>query len=150
MSRFGGQSEERPSVFKTPSKLGTHLSTNAAGMKRRVDIVSPLIEPKTCGVEERYTTTRPYSIGSKIDNKLYEVCKLSNETGSVVFDLATLGKRDMKGSPLIRTTRVLVTFPLSEIEESLQGTSFWDTGKHSNGCNRPAEGYSNIRVPPVL
>ncbi|GFW20059.1 hypothetical protein TNCV_867651 [Trichonephila clavipes] len=25
-----------------------------------------------------------------------------------------------------------------------QGTSFWDTGKHSNGCNRPAEGYSNI------
>ncbi|GFW88833.1 hypothetical protein TNCV_2682671 [Trichonephila clavipes] len=29
-----------------------------------------------------------------------------------------------------------------------QGTSFWDTGKHSNGCNRPAEGYSNIRVPP--
>ncbi|GFX58714.1 uncharacterized protein TNCV_804191 [Trichonephila clavipes] len=40
--------------------------------------------------------------------------------------------------------------PLSEIEESPQGTSFWDTGKHSNGCNRPVEGYSNIRVPPVL
>ncbi|GFU63198.1 putative transposase [Trichonephila clavipes] len=40
--------------------------------------------------------------------------------------------------------------PVSEIEESPQRTSFWDTGKHSNGCNRPAEGYSNIRVPPVL
>ncbi|GFW24567.1 hypothetical protein TNCV_2404321 [Trichonephila clavipes] len=39
---------------------------------------------------------------------------------------------------------------LAKIEESPQGTSFWDTGKHSNGCNRPAEGYSNIRVPPVL
>ncbi|GFY05412.1 hypothetical protein TNCV_961081 [Trichonephila clavipes] len=25
MSRFSGLSEERPSVFKTPSKLGTHL-----------------------------------------------------------------------------------------------------------------------------
>ncbi|GFT39377.1 HTH_48 domain-containing protein [Trichonephila clavipes] len=36
------------------------------------------------------------------------------------------------------------------IEESPQGTSFWDTGKHSNDCNRPAEGYSNIRAPPVL
>ncbi|GFW32557.1 uncharacterized protein TNCV_677141 [Trichonephila clavipes] len=28
---------------------------------------------------------------------IYEVCKLSNETGSVVFDLATLGKWDMEG-----------------------------------------------------
>ncbi|GFW92950.1 uncharacterized protein TNCV_3759381 [Trichonephila clavipes] len=27
----------------------------------------------------------------------YEVCKLSNETGCVVFDLATLGKWDMEG-----------------------------------------------------
>ncbi|GFX91182.1 uncharacterized protein TNCV_1245971 [Trichonephila clavipes] len=30
-------------------------------------------------------------------NNTYEVCKLSNETGSVVFDLATLGKWDMEG-----------------------------------------------------
>ncbi|GFV13538.1 hypothetical protein TNCV_67411 [Trichonephila clavipes] len=30
------------------------------------------------------------------------------------------------------------------------GTSFWDTGKHSNGCNQSVEDYSNIRVPPVL
>ncbi|GFT86471.1 protein GVQW3 [Trichonephila clavipes] len=36
------------------------------------------------------------------------------------------------------------------LAKSPQGTSFWDTGKHSNGCNRPPEGYSNIRVPPVL
>ncbi|GFU54445.1 uncharacterized protein TNCV_2980391 [Trichonephila clavipes] len=27
MSRSGGQSEARPPVFKSPSKLGTHLST---------------------------------------------------------------------------------------------------------------------------
>ncbi|GFV84590.1 hypothetical protein TNCV_2482041 [Trichonephila clavipes] len=31
MSRFGCMSEERPSVFKTPSKLGTHLSTQCSG-----------------------------------------------------------------------------------------------------------------------
>ncbi|GFV31208.1 hypothetical protein TNCV_4315331 [Trichonephila clavipes] len=31
MSRFGGLSEERPSVFKTRSKLGTHLSTQCSG-----------------------------------------------------------------------------------------------------------------------
>ncbi|GFU39396.1 hypothetical protein TNCV_1716631 [Trichonephila clavipes] len=30
MSRFGGLSEERPSVFKTRSKLGTHLSTQCS------------------------------------------------------------------------------------------------------------------------
>ncbi|GFU21907.1 hypothetical protein TNCV_3283791 [Trichonephila clavipes] len=35
MSRFGGLSEERPSVFKTRSKLGTHLSTQCSGDERR-------------------------------------------------------------------------------------------------------------------
>ncbi|GFU46950.1 hypothetical protein TNCV_3286221, partial [Trichonephila clavipes] len=35
MSRFGGLSEERPSVFKTPSKLGTHLLTQCSGDERQ-------------------------------------------------------------------------------------------------------------------
>ncbi|GFW21965.1 hypothetical protein TNCV_4822471 [Trichonephila clavipes] len=35
MSRFGGLSEERPSVFKTRSKLGTHLSTQCSGNERQ-------------------------------------------------------------------------------------------------------------------
>ncbi|GFV71926.1 transposable element Tcb1 transposase [Trichonephila clavipes] len=35
MSRFGDLSEERPSVFKTPSKLGTHLSTQCSGDERQ-------------------------------------------------------------------------------------------------------------------
>ncbi|GFT83728.1 transposon Ty3-I Gag-Pol polyprotein [Trichonephila clavipes] len=35
MSRFGGLSEERSSVFKTPSKLGTHLSTQCRGDERQ-------------------------------------------------------------------------------------------------------------------
>ncbi|GFU59028.1 SCAN domain-containing protein 3 [Trichonephila clavipes] len=35
MSRFGGLSEERPSVFKTPSKLGTHLWTQCSGDERQ-------------------------------------------------------------------------------------------------------------------
>ncbi|GFY02047.1 uncharacterized protein TNCV_5099081 [Trichonephila clavipes] len=35
MSRFGGLSEERPSEFKTRSKLGTHLSTQCSGDERQ-------------------------------------------------------------------------------------------------------------------
>ncbi|GFV95794.1 hypothetical protein TNCV_1728441 [Trichonephila clavipes] len=35
MSRFGGLSEQRPSVFKTRSKLGTHLSTQCSGDERQ-------------------------------------------------------------------------------------------------------------------
>ncbi|GFU62154.1 hypothetical protein TNCV_2473891 [Trichonephila clavipes] len=66
MSRFAGLSEERPSVFKTPSKLGTHLSTQCSGDERQESIFpSPLIEPQTCGVKARYTTTRPYSVKNK-------------------------------------------------------------------------------------
>ncbi|GFX85636.1 hypothetical protein TNCV_2470381 [Trichonephila clavipes] len=38
---------------------------NIAGMKGRVDLAQPLIEPKTCGVEARCTTTRPYSVKNK-------------------------------------------------------------------------------------
>ncbi|GFV91678.1 DUF4817 domain-containing protein [Trichonephila clavipes] len=51
MSRFGGLSEERPSVFKTRSKLGTHLSTQCSGDERQSrPCEAPLIEPQTCGV----------------------------------------------------------------------------------------------------
>ncbi|GFV72294.1 hypothetical protein TNCV_637561 [Trichonephila clavipes] len=35
MSRFGGLSEQRPSVIKTRSKLGTHLSTQCSGDERQ-------------------------------------------------------------------------------------------------------------------
>ncbi|GFW73304.1 hypothetical protein TNCV_2799681 [Trichonephila clavipes] len=35
MSRFGGLSEERPSVFKTRIKLGTRLSTQCSGDERQ-------------------------------------------------------------------------------------------------------------------
>ncbi|GFV44305.1 hypothetical protein TNCV_150531 [Trichonephila clavipes] len=35
MSRFGGLSEESPSVFKTRSKLGTHLSTQCSRDERQ-------------------------------------------------------------------------------------------------------------------
>ncbi|GFW30921.1 uncharacterized protein TNCV_2940211 [Trichonephila clavipes] len=42
MSRFGGLSEERPSVFKTRSKLGTHLSTQCSGDERQVDLAQPV------------------------------------------------------------------------------------------------------------
>ncbi|GFY07934.1 hypothetical protein TNCV_2579661 [Trichonephila clavipes] len=67
MSRFGGLSEERPSVFKTRSMLGTHLSTQCSGDERQSrPCAALLIEPQTCGVKARYTTTRSYSVKNKI------------------------------------------------------------------------------------
>ncbi|GFX85842.1 hypothetical protein TNCV_2472441 [Trichonephila clavipes] len=43
MSRFGGVSEERPLVFKTRYKLGTHLSTQCSrDEKENVDLVQPV------------------------------------------------------------------------------------------------------------
>ncbi|GFX23818.1 hypothetical protein TNCV_1788491 [Trichonephila clavipes] len=65
MSRFCGLSEVRPSVFKTPSKLGTHLSTHCSGDEGRVDPTQPINRTRTCGDEARYTTTRPYSMKNK-------------------------------------------------------------------------------------
>ncbi|GFT37056.1 hypothetical protein TNCV_3135111 [Trichonephila clavipes] len=38
---------------------------NAAGMKARVDLAQPVKRTQTCGVEARYTTTRPYSMKNK-------------------------------------------------------------------------------------
>ncbi|GFW97359.1 hypothetical protein TNCV_3091971 [Trichonephila clavipes] len=66
MNKCPDLSEERPSVFKTPSKLGTHSSTQCSGDERQSrPCPAPLIKPKTCGVEARYTTTRPYSVKNK-------------------------------------------------------------------------------------
>ncbi|GFX06549.1 hypothetical protein TNCV_3017831 [Trichonephila clavipes] len=42
MSGFGGLSEERPSVFKTPSKLVLIYRPNVVGMKGRVDLSQPI------------------------------------------------------------------------------------------------------------
>ncbi|GFX64524.1 hypothetical protein TNCV_2811491 [Trichonephila clavipes] len=42
MSRFGGLSEERPSVFKTQASLVLIYRPNVAGMKDRVDLAQPV------------------------------------------------------------------------------------------------------------
>ncbi|GFU31000.1 uncharacterized protein TNCV_3953321 [Trichonephila clavipes] len=54
MSRFGGLSEERPSVFKTRSKLGTHLSTQCSGDE---------------------TQSRPCAARSDTSNNAISICK---------------------------------------------------------------------------
>ncbi|GFT41392.1 hypothetical protein TNCV_3890131 [Trichonephila clavipes] len=65
MSRFGGLSEERPSVFKTQASLVLIYQPNVAGMKGRVDLAQPVNRTQDCGVEARYTTPRPYSVKNK-------------------------------------------------------------------------------------
>ncbi|GFX96101.1 hypothetical protein TNCV_2289911 [Trichonephila clavipes] len=57
MSRSGGQFEARPSVFKSPSKLGTHLSTHCS-RDERLSRPCPARE-WNLDPEARYTTTRP-------------------------------------------------------------------------------------------
>ncbi|GFV30945.1 hypothetical protein TNCV_4013791 [Trichonephila clavipes] len=53
MSLFGGLSEERPSVLKTPSKLGTHFSTQCSGVERSVNRTQDL----WCGRTIHYHST---------------------------------------------------------------------------------------------
>ncbi|GFT74867.1 uncharacterized protein TNCV_1673331 [Trichonephila clavipes] len=67
MSRFGGLSEKRPSVFKTRSKPGTHLSTQCSGDERQESTLrSPLIEPKPVWFGppflHQYKELEPYDI----------------------------------------------------------------------------------------
>ncbi|GFV39833.1 uncharacterized protein TNCV_4144701 [Trichonephila clavipes] len=68
--RSGGQSEARPPVFKSPSKLGTHLSTHcsrderiAEGRSSQVVQVSDLGWP--CHEFEPSTTKDPTRVGQR-------------------------------------------------------------------------------------
>ncbi|GFX18232.1 hypothetical protein TNCV_4305341 [Trichonephila clavipes] len=67
MSRSDGQSEVRPPVFKSPSKLGTHLSTHCS-KDERLSRPCPAREKNPdlwCGSAIRYhSTTRPNSFHS--------------------------------------------------------------------------------------
>ncbi|GFV64143.1 hypothetical protein TNCV_3206511 [Trichonephila clavipes] len=62
MSRFGGLSEEKPSVFKTRSKLGTHISTQFSGDEGRVDLAQPVNRTLDLWYKKAlYTSTQSYS-----------------------------------------------------------------------------------------
>ncbi|GFW48615.1 hypothetical protein TNCV_4241961 [Trichonephila clavipes] len=52
--------------LRPESSLVLIYRPNVAGMKGRVDLRSPLIEPQTCGVEALYTFTQSYSVKNKI------------------------------------------------------------------------------------
>ncbi|GFX50041.1 hypothetical protein TNCV_2375301 [Trichonephila clavipes] len=76
MSRSGGQSEARPPVFKSPSKLGTHLSTH-------------------CSRDERDTHSNQYRYASYFQQKfllglnpyleLYNICDYLKYYGYTVY-----------------------------------------------------------------
>ncbi|GFT36395.1 hypothetical protein TNCV_4271631 [Trichonephila clavipes] len=76
MSRFGGLSEERPSVFKT-RKLGTHLSTQCSGDER---------QSRPCAAVNR--TPDLWSCGSKQDGA---TCHTARATIDLLKD--TFGDR---------------------------------------------------------
>ncbi|GFV09969.1 hypothetical protein TNCV_4339991 [Trichonephila clavipes] len=56
MSRFGRLSERDLQCLRPQASLVLIYRSIVAGMKGRADLVEPLIEPKTCSVEARYTT----------------------------------------------------------------------------------------------
>ncbi|GFT25729.1 transposable element Tcb2 transposase [Trichonephila clavipes] len=60
MSRFGGLSEERPSVFKTRSKLGTHLSTQCSGDER---------QSRPCPARDNATCHRTLAVQDCLDSE---------------------------------------------------------------------------------
>ncbi|GFY06677.1 hypothetical protein TNCV_3525331 [Trichonephila clavipes] len=66
LNRTGGQSEERPPVFKSPSKLGTHLSTHCSRDERLNRPCLARNKTRTCGVEARYATIRPLGLLAKL------------------------------------------------------------------------------------
>ncbi|GFU69165.1 integrase catalytic domain-containing protein [Trichonephila clavipes] len=68
MSRFGGLSEERPSVFKTRSKLGTHLSTQCSGDERQS-------RPCAAQDEGRYIVSIPWIEGNEKLEDHYSLAK---------------------------------------------------------------------------
>ncbi|GFU08300.1 transposable element Tcb1 transposase [Trichonephila clavipes] len=66
MSRFGGLSEQRPSVIKTRSKLGTHLSTQCSGDERQSrPCADPRIDRKNCEPSHKWSafTSRGEQLG---------------------------------------------------------------------------------------
>ncbi|GFU01822.1 hypothetical protein TNCV_1523271 [Trichonephila clavipes] len=58
MTRSSGQSEARPPVFKSSSKLLIYRHT-AIGRKGLVDLAQTRNKTSSCGVEALYATTRP-------------------------------------------------------------------------------------------
>ncbi|GFW09094.1 uncharacterized protein TNCV_3081861 [Trichonephila clavipes] len=71
MSRFGGLSEERPSVFKTQSKLGTHLSTQSSGDERQSRPCVAYGNGAVGSLVVRASDSRPEGLGSMLDVTKY-------------------------------------------------------------------------------
>ncbi|GFY33868.1 tigger transposable element-derived protein 1 [Trichonephila clavipes] len=80
MSRFGGLSEERPSVFKTRSKLGTHLSTQCSGDERQS---RPCAARESATADEEQQKIFPEELAKIIEDGDYSADQVFNadETG---------------------------------------------------------------------
>ncbi|GFU63637.1 hypothetical protein TNCV_4588421 [Trichonephila clavipes] len=74
MCRSGGQSEARPPVFKSPSKLGTHLSTHCSRDERLIQPCPALgIEP-TPVVWKRDTFPLDHWASNTSNSKTLNLC----------------------------------------------------------------------------
>ncbi|GFX82505.1 hypothetical protein TNCV_2166531 [Trichonephila clavipes] len=65
MSRSGGESEANSPMFKSPSKLNTHLSTHCNRDERLGRPCPAREQNQTCGVEARYAKRREYFLQNK-------------------------------------------------------------------------------------
>ncbi|GFX47073.1 uvrD_C_2 domain-containing protein [Trichonephila clavipes] len=96
MSQLGGQSEARPPVFKSPSKLGTHLLTHCCEGERlsrpsqpgrerdeNGDIIRIWLKfPKSCG-RKQATKLRNLSARLNLDD---DAVPITSQTSSVALN----------------------------------------------------------------
>ncbi|GFW88757.1 uncharacterized protein TNCV_4972501 [Trichonephila clavipes] len=108
MSRSGGQSEARPPMFKSPSKLGTHLSTHCNGDES----LSRSCPARTCHVEVQYSTTG--AVGSLVvspDRKVWVRCPMPPNTLRVHVEYVLVKSVGPKSCGLSRERRDWRIFP---------------------------------------
>ncbi|KAJ8950221.1 hypothetical protein NQ318_006195 [Aromia moschata] len=93
--RNGGQMLQF-SIPTAASRLCSHRATKRAALLSKFEPlqISPVYETLT---HDFYDMKSGLSSEHEFMEQIYEVCKLSNETGNVAPDLATLRRRDLQG-----------------------------------------------------
>ncbi|GFX59065.1 uncharacterized protein K02A2.6 [Trichonephila clavipes] len=127
MSRFGGLSEERPSVFKTPCTLGIPLSTLYSVDEGRVDLAQPLNRTPDlwCGRTIHYHSTLLASDASPVNMG----CVLSHvypddSERSIAFALRTLSAGSEKKYSQINKETLSIVWAVKRFYLYLKGRRF--------------------------
>ncbi|GFW93125.1 hypothetical protein TNCV_3888661 [Trichonephila clavipes] len=92
MSRSGGNSEARPPVFKSPNKLGTHLSTHCSWNEREthkdsVGMSLHIQEANMDDITQTKTHTERAAASYITTEKMIEEREVSRDTSAFIPDV---------------------------------------------------------------